>query len=638
MSEGVTQNNLEESKYGEEADQVKNGDQEKVNKATEEEEDSVLEGEDERKGAEEEETGGTEEEETGGTQQVETEGTQQEETEGTGSVKDPYGYTRREEFTSEIFKVEICNLPRFGFKELKKRLAKLDIKPVKIKSLPRATFAFVTFRNEEERESAIAKIHGHVWRDKKLTAKKASATADPLLTKRRAGGQGDGEPSEKRSRSTADKEDENLSPEDRLKKAVSPLWDMPYDKQLELKSEEIGKMMKTYANQIFKSNVDLRNWLTEQRKKYDGHCCELLQIKPSPIQQGYRNKCEFTIGQDVDKNDNTVGFRFGQYKDGTSSVGEPYCLSNIPDAMKTVVKSFQNFIRSGQYGAYNPETHAGHWRMLTVRTTRSDVMAIGDFHPQQLSPEEIRKEEERLRDYFSTGEGRNSGVTCMYFRVYSDRMTGNTSEPYRHLLGKTNIEETLLGMKFEISPDAFFQVNTPGAEVLYEQIAEWCAVTKTTTVLDICCGTGTIGLTLAKRVSRVIGIELCPEAIENAKRNALINDITNATYHCCKAEDIITQTMKSITTEDVVAIVDPPRAGLHTQVIRALRNSPFLKKIVFVSCNPRGAMNNFVDLVRQPSKKMRGQAYRPVKAVPVDMFPQTKHCELVILFERDTCT
>lgn len=551
--------------------------------------------------------------------------------------KDPYSYTKREEFTSEIFKIEICNLPRFGFKELKKRLAKLELKPVKIKSVPRATFAFATFRNEEERESAITKINGHVWRDKKLTAKKASATADPLLKKRRADGQGDDEPSVKKP-CVGEKGEENLSPDERLKKAVSPLWNMPYDKQLESKSEEIGQIMKNFANQIFKNNASLRDWLTEQRKKYDGHCCELQPIKPSPVQTGYRNKCEFTIGQDIDKNDNTVGFRFGQYKDGTSSVGEPHCLSNIPDTMKTVVKSFQDFIRLGPYGAYNPETHAGHWRMLTVRTTRSDVMAIGDFHPQQLSSEEIEKEKTRLHEYFSSGEGRSSGVTCLYFRVYSDRMTGNTTEPYKHVLGKTNIQETLLNMNFEISPDAFFQVNTAGAEVLYEQIAEWCGATTTTTVLDICCGTGTIGLTLAKRVSSVIGIELCPEAIENAKRNAHINGITNVTYHCCKAEDVITQTMKSITSHDVVAIVDPPRAGLHPQVVRALRNSPFLKKIVFVSCNPKGAMNNFIDLVRQTSKKMRGQPYKPVKAVPVDMFPQTKHCELVILFERDSCT
>ncbi|XP_022286106.2 tRNA (uracil-5-)-methyltransferase homolog A-like [Crassostrea virginica] len=574
-------------------------------------------------------------------EQVETEEPSEEGTLEQGrapaEAKDPYGYLNREEFTSEIFKIEISNLPRFGFKELKKRLAKLDLKPVKIKSLPRATFAFVTFRNEDERESAISKINGHVWRDKKLTAKKANATADPLLKKRKADDRGDSEPAKKKTSSNAE-EDEGLSAEERLKKAVCPLWNMSYDKQLELKSEEIGQIMKNFANQIFKNNVDLRNWLTEQRKKYDGHCCEILPIKPSPVQSGYRNKCEFTIGQDIDKNDNTVGFRFGQYKDGTSSVGEPHCLSNIPDAMKTVVKSFQDFIRSGIYGAFNPVTHAGHWRMLTVRTTRSDVMAIGDFHPQQLSPEEIEKEKMRLHDYFSSGEGKNSGVTCLYFRVYADRMTGTTSEPYNLVLGKSNIKETLLDMSFEISPDAFFQVNTPGAEVLYEQIAEWCGVSKTTTVLDICCGTGTIGLTIAKKVSSVIGIELCPQAIENARRNAQINGITNATYHCCKAEDIITQTMKSIRSDDVVAVVDPPRAGLHSQVIKALRNSPFLKKIIFVSCNPRGAMNNFIDLVRQTSKKMRGQPYLPIKAVPVDMFPQTKHCELVILFQRDSCT
>ncbi|CAG2184769.1 TRMT2A [Mytilus edulis] len=146
--------------------------------------------------------------------------------------------------------------------------------------------------------------------------------------------------------------------------------------------------------------------------------------------------------------------------------------------------------------------------------------------------------------------------------------------------------------------------------------------------------TSKVRTTIYKKVDQVIGIELCEQAVEDAKQNAKLNGIYNCRYQCGKAEDLITRVMKSLHTKDVVAILDPPRAGIHPKVIHAIRKCPVLTKLIYVSCSPKSATNNFVDLMKNPSKKTKGMPYKPVKAIPVDLFPYTKHCEMVILFER----
>ncbi|XP_076107745.1 tRNA (uracil-5-)-methyltransferase homolog A-like isoform X1 [Mytilus galloprovincialis] len=558
-------------------------------------------------------------------------------TENTEEEKDAstdlYQYTKREEFTSEIFKIEITNLPRFGFKQLKKRLNGLDVKPVKVKAVDTHTFAFATFRNEEERDDAIKKIKGHVWKDRTLDAKLASAAADPFQKIRSK---------DNRAEKSAKQIAEELLPVgERLKNSVTPLWNVPYEEQLKTKFEEIEEALKNVATQVLKNihfdktNTDLKDWITAQRKLYNGKCCELLPIKPSPVKEGYRNKCEFTIGKDVNGQEKTVGFRFGMYKDGTNSVGEPYDLLIIPDTMKKVVKCFQDYIRSRPLTSYDPEHHQGYWRLLTVRSCLlGDLMLTVDFHPQQLTKTAIDEEKNKLQEFFTSGDGKGCKVSSIYWRTYSSVQTGSHEAEYEHVIGSKYIEEKLFDLKFRVSPDAFFQVNTLGAEVLYSQVADWCNASPTTTVLDICCGTGTIGISMANKVDQVIGIELCEQAVEDAKQNAKLNGIYNCRYQCGKAEDLITRVMKSLHTKDVVAILDPPRAGIHPKVIHAIRKCPVLTKLIYVSCSPRSATNNFVDLMKNPSKKTKGMPYKPVKAIPVDLFPYTKHCEMVILFER----
>ncbi|XP_067649445.1 tRNA (uracil-5-)-methyltransferase homolog A-like [Haliotis asinina] len=539
----------------------------------------------------------------------------------------PYSYTQRKEFTSEIYKVEIENLPRhYGFAQLKKRLSTaLKLNPHKIKAMPQTNFAFVTFKNAEDRDAALAGIEGHVWKGKVLRVKKAQPAADPLLKKRKLQEEQQGE-----KKLRVDKEDDTPS-NVRLLKCVAPYWGVPYEEQLKRKQADIVDVLKWLG-----SNGETRHIFQKQRKENDGLCCKLFPIKPSPLLVGYRNKSEFSIGKGVNDEDVIVGFRFGLYKDGHCNVGPPDDIPIIPDSMKKVVQAFQHYLTTSQYSVFNPENHSGHWHQLTVRTTTGkDVMAIAEFHPQQLNKEALEVEKELIRVYFTEGNGRDSGVTSLYFHQSRARASSEKNEPYELVYGETHIYEDVLGLKFRISPDAFFQVNTKAAEVLYSQLGEWCGLTSATTVLDICCGTGTIGLTLAKRVEKVIGVEMCQQAVEDAKENAKLNGVTNVRYYCGKAEDVISHMTSSLWSRDVVAIVDPPRAGLHKKVIKALRGCHKLKRLIYVACNAKSAKTNFIDLIRMESNKHRGAAFLPVKAMPVDLFPQTPHCELIILFERD---
>ncbi|XP_062874188.1 tRNA (uracil-5-)-methyltransferase homolog A isoform X1 [Trichomycterus rosablanca] len=549
-----------------------------------------------------------------------------------------YRYIKEDLFTSEIFKVEIQNLPKFtGFNDLKKFLNKHGLNPHKIKLIGRQTFAFVTFKNQDDRDKAMKLVHGMQWKGKVLSVRLAKPKADPIAKKRRQDGEAADhvQPASKRPTDERDAgEEEPLSTQ--IANAVTPLWQVQYEEQLKRKECEVEAVLQKLAREIGNNNKAMLPWLFVQKEKNKGMCCPLKPIRPSPLQTEYRNKCEFVIGTGADGEDKTVGFRLGKYKGGTCAVVSPSDTIHIPKEAKHVVQAFQKYIRTSPYAVYSPETYEGHWRQLTVRTSRtSQIMAMVFFNPQKLSVEEIEALKSSMKQFFTDGEGKDSGVTSLHFVRIGQRTCAGTEDlPCELVAGDAWIHEELLGLRFRISPHSFFQTNTPAAEVLYSSVGEWAQLDQESTVLDVCCGTGTIGISLAKRVKKVIGIELCQEAVEDAKVNAKANGLTNIEFHCGKAEDIFPTVLNAVVSPNVTAIVDPPRAGLHSKVILAIRRAEHLKRLVYVACNAKAAMNNFVDLCRAPSNRVRGDPFRPVRAMGVDLFPQTMHCETILLFER----
>ncbi|CAG2062996.1 unnamed protein product, partial [Timema podura] len=320
--------------------------------------------------------------------------------------------------------------------------------------------------------------------------------------------------------------------------------------------------------------------------------------------------------------------------------------------------SFEKFVQQSELGVFNPETHEGNWRQLTARLSNStgQLMLIIGIHPQLLPDVQLEKLKEDVKNYFFNEEGKSCNVTSLYLQYIVKKQSGKELPPLQHLAGETHINETLLGMKFRISPEAFFQVNTTAAEVLYSSVRELVEPTQDTTLVDICCGTGSIGLTLSKYCGQVLGLELSTEAVSDAKTNAVNNNVTNCEFFAGRAEDIISSILNRATKKDVIAVVDPPRAGLRESTFSAvyiiailvtmkldgrdrnalvqLRRIENLTKLVFLSCDPKAAMKNFVSLALPSSKTYRGAPWVPIRAVAVDMFPHTAHCELVVYFER----
>ncbi|XP_029019600.1 tRNA (uracil-5-)-methyltransferase homolog A [Betta splendens] len=555
------------------------------------------------------------------------------------AASDPnmYRYIKEDLFTSEIYKVEIRNLPKFiGFNDLKKFLIKHNLSPRKVKLFGKQTFAFVTFMNEEERDKAMKLVHGMQWKGQVLSVRLAKPIADPILRKRRQeeGEGAAGQPPSKRMEGEEEEEEKPLSVQ--IANVVTPLWNVPYEEQLKRKEEEVVGVLQKLAKEIGNTNKAMLPWLFAQKGKYNKMCCPLEPIRPSPTQTEYRNKCEFLISTGADGEDKTVGFRLGKYKGGSCAVVGPAESCHVSAEAKKVVSEFQTFIRTTPYSVYRPETYEGHWKQLTVRTTRTkQAMAMVFFNPQKLEEEKLDALKSSMREYFTEGEGKNSGLTSLYFVREGQRTSPNPEDlPCELVAGESCIHEELLGLKFRVSPHSFFQVNTGAAEVLYSAVGEWAQLNQDSTVLDVCCGTGTIGISLAKNVKKVIGIELCQEAVEDAKVNAQLNGLTNIEFHCGKAEDVFPNILSALVSPNVTAIVDPPRAGLHSKVILAIRRAEHLKRLVYVACNAKAAMNNFIDLCRAPSNRVRGAPFRPVRAMAVDLFPQTMHVEMLLLLER----
>jgi len=255
--------------------------------------------------------------------------------------------------------------------------------------------------------------------------------------------------------------------------------------------------------------------------------------------------------------------------------------------------------------------------------------------PQLLTGEQIAGVKEQLITYFREGEGSDCGLTSLFLHLSPARKEAGVSDPPPLLLwGESSIQENLLGSTFSISPQAFFQVNTLGAELLYKTVGDIAGLTSKTSLVDVCCGTGTIGLTLAHRAGQVVGVEMVQQAVRDAIKNAEENKVTNCKFFAGKAEDILGNILRDVESKEVVAVVDPPRAGLHPRALSAIRNTINIRRLVYVSCDAKNAMKNFVDLARPSSKTAHGDPFMPMKVIPVDLFPHSRGFELVILFER----
>jgi len=204
--------------------------------------------------------------------------------------------------------------------------------------------------------------------------------------------------------------------------------------------------------------------------------------------------------------------------------------------------------------------------------------------------------------------------------------TGNSifSENFYTLWGEPEIRDTLCGFEFLLSPQAFYQINPPQAEKLYDRTVALALPRPGGTVLDLYCGAGTISLCLARSADKVIGAEIVPEAVANAANNAALNGVANAEFLCADAGEAAEELRRRGVTPAAV-VVDPPRKGMSEAAVRAVAfMSP--ERVVYVSCDPATLARDL--------KRFSELGYRAVFAEAVDMFPRTAHVETVALLVR----
>lgn len=193
------------------------------------------------------------------------------------------------------------------------------------------------------------------------------------------------------------------------------------------------------------------------------------------------------------------------------------------------------------------------------------------------------------------------------------------------LYGCDRISDIMCGNKINISPLSFYQVNTLQAERLYAKALEYAAPEKENVIADLYCGTGTIGLSMTDSAGKIIGIEIIPQAIENAWENARINNIHNAEFYCGDAGEVFKDLLEKGYSPDII-VVDPPRKGCSAKTISIIaQTAP--EKIIMISCNPATAARD--------AKILSEYGYTTVKVAGCDLFPRTKHVECVVLMSRD---
>ena len=328
-------------------------------------------------------------------------------------------------------------------------------------------------------------------------------------------------------------------------------------------------------------------------------------IVPAVHQWRYRNKVEYSFGPELE-----LGFHRAGRWDLIDDVPEDVLASERVDELRRAAASW---VREEGLSAYDRGDHSGLLRNLVVREGRRTgelqarlVTSPGDFRAIELAAALPADSVlwTRAADVAETTRGGKTEV----------------------LEGREALEEELSGLRFSISPDAFFQTNTEMAELLYASAAELAGLTGRERVVDLFCGIGTIALVLALEAREVWGVEVVESAVADAIANAKRNGIDNASFFAGDVRTAMRPLLEESGKPDVV-VIDPPRAGLSQKIVRRVLEAE-AKRIVYVSCNPTTLAPNARQMVDDGG-------YRLKTVRPVDMFPQTPHIECVALLERD---
>ena len=376
-----------------------------------------------------------------------------------------------------------------------------------------------------------------------------------------------------------------------------------------------------YEHQLFYKQKEVVNNLTRL-----GHIelPEVTPIKGSDKQYFYRNKMEFSfsdsrwltleeIQSDEDFGDkNALGFHIPGMWDKILDVNNCHLQADPSNAIRNAVK---DFAVKNEMEFFNTRNQTGLLRTLMIRTTSiGEIMILVQFFKEDKANREL------LLDFLSEEFPEITSLQYVVNEKANDTIYDQDVICYK---GRDHIFEDMEGLKFKINAKSFYQTNSEQAYELYKITRDFAGLTGDELVYDLYTGTGTIAQFVAKQAKKVVGVESVPDAIIAAKENAQLNNINNVEFYVGDMKNVFNDSFLQTHGQPDVIITDPPRDGMHKDVVQQLINIA-AKKIVYVSCNSATQARDLAIL---------NDMYKVTKVQPVDMFPQTHHVENVVLLE-----
>jgi len=352
---------------------------------------------------------------------------------------------------------------------------------------------------------------------------------------------------------------------------------------------------------------------------------EMMPILGSEKNTFYRNKMEFTfsnkrwlsydeIERDEEiKDPNALGFHVPGLFDKVVNIDKCWLQDDPSNQIRNFI---YDYAIKEKLSFFDIREQKGFLRTLIIRTTSTGelMVIVSFFYEDEPAREQLLK---AVKNEFP-------GITSLMYVINTKGNDTITDQDIEVFSGRDYVLEEMEGLKFKIGPKSFYQTNSEQAYELYKVARDFAELTGDETVYDLYTGTGTIANFVAKKAKKVVGIEYVPEAIEDAKINSELNNIENTSFFAGDMKDVLNETFINEHGTPEVVITDPPRAGMHADVVDTiLKMEP--NKIVYVSCNPATQARDLA---------MFDSLYQIEKIQPVDMFPHTHHVENVVMLRK----
>ncbi len=385
---------------------------------------------------------------------------------------------------------------------------------------------------------------------------------------------------------------------------------LPYEEQIRYKQQQIvdnltriGKIELPEISPILGSKH-----IYEYRNKLEFTCADRKWLTSNELE-------ELKIKNEELKPEPGLGFHIPGAFDKVLDIEECHLMPEINNRIRNSVREYA---RTHGLTFYNEHTHEGLLRTLILRNNhKGELMLIVVFGT------EIKNEKLKIKNFLEFLHTEFPEIISLLY-VENTKFNDTIGDlEVKCYFGQDHIMEEMEGLLFKVGPKSFYQTNTEQAYELYKVAREFAELSGNELVYDLYTGTGTIANFVARKAKQVIGIEYVPEAIEDAKVNSSINDIQNTLFFAGDMKDILNDDFVAQYGRPDVIITDPPRAGMHEDVVNVILNAE-PKRIVYVSCNPATQAR---DLALLDAK------YRVTKVQPVDMFPHTQHVENVVKLE-----